>query len=410
MAISQEKNYYGKDFDVAIVGAGFAGLVAAKSCSEKGIKCIVLEKSPEIGFPIRTSGGTWIETLEHFNVPRSLYNPVFISKFISPNNLAMFNYREPVAAVIDVHGVRQFLAKEALKHGAEIRVATTVKDVIVSEGRVAGVMTNIGPIRAKVVIDASGFDSVIAKKVGLHKGFRRFGVGAEYEIFAPNFDKKQVMFFVGSKFVPSGYGWVFPSVDSMVRVGVGIIYPDEKADPKKRLTQLLNSLEDYGIYAENQIEFHTGIIPSEGLIKKTVADGLIVAGDAAGQPFQLAGEGIRVSMLIGQIAGEVAALAVLNNDYSEKFLSRYETLWRGKFQRNIQISYTINRRISKYKDAEWDKALEFLKKITPEQFYKILRCDFSMSLVMDILRKNPSTISAGLISILKKSLSGAFRK
>jgi len=63
------------------------------------------------------------------------------------------------------------------------------------------------------------------RQEGLDPGIRRFGVGAEYDLYAPHCDQSEVLLIAGSDFAPSGYAWVFPWGRHRVRVGVGIIHP-----------------------------------------------------------------------------------------------------------------------------------------------------------------------------------------
>jgi len=46
--------------------------------------------------------------------------------------------------------------------------------------------------------------------------------------------------FVGSS-VLSGYGWIFPTSDGRIRVGVGIIYSNTDVSPKKFMSDFLAS-------------------------------------------------------------------------------------------------------------------------------------------------------------------------
>ena len=47
--------------EVLIVGGGPAGLAAAEAAAQGGAKTVVLERQKEIGYPIHTSGGSWIQ-------------------------------------------------------------------------------------------------------------------------------------------------------------------------------------------------------------------------------------------------------------------------------------------------------------------------------------------------------------
>jgi digeranylgeranylglycerophospholipid reductase len=44
------------DFDVVIVGAGFAGLACARSVALRGMRALIIERSSDAGRVIRTTG------------------------------------------------------------------------------------------------------------------------------------------------------------------------------------------------------------------------------------------------------------------------------------------------------------------------------------------------------------------
>ena len=51
------------------------------------------------------------------------------------------------------------------------------------------------------------------------------------------------------------------------------------------------------------LEYHFGLIPSSGLASQFAGDRIMAVGDAAGQATLVAGEGIRLSMQAGLMAG-----------------------------------------------------------------------------------------------------------
>ena len=60
-----------------------------------------------------------------------------------------------------------WFAQEAVDAGAELFTATLVEDLLWEDGRVAGVRTARGDLRARVVIGADGVNSTVAEKSGL---------------------------------------------------------------------------------------------------------------------------------------------------------------------------------------------------------------------------------------------------
>src|SRR5207248_2306485 len=61
-----DRRMEGPRFDVVVVGGGPAGLSAARVVAEAGSRVLVVEKDPEVGEPVRTTGGTWIADMaEH---------------------------------------------------------------------------------------------------------------------------------------------------------------------------------------------------------------------------------------------------------------------------------------------------------------------------------------------------------
>src|SRR6266576_1569895 len=80
---------------------------------------------------------------------------------------------------------------------------------------------------------------------------------------------------------------------------------------------------------------------------------------------------------------------------SVAFLERFDKKWHGRFGRDMEISYMINKRIANYSDEQWDSALDLMKRLTPAQVAQALRGDFNAGLVMGILARNPGLIATG---------------
>jgi len=382
-------------YDAIIAGGGPAGLAAAEVLARHGCATLVLEQNHEIGSPIRTSGGSFIDELEALSIPAALYHPISRVRFLSAGNAAVYDYSQPRMCVIDVRGVFQHLAAKAVAAGAAVRVASKVEAPVIQNDAVVGVRTRSELLRARVVIDATGYRSALLKQAGLDPGMRRFGVGAEYDMYAPHCDQREAVLLVGSNLAPAGYAWVFPWGRHRVRVGVGIIHPDSDAKPDAYLDALVSGAAGYGVdlRGAQPLEHHSGLIPSECFAERFAGNGILGVGDAAGQASSLLGEGIRWAIHAGKMAGEVAAAAIAKNDVSRAMLSSFERDWGRRYGSNLRLAHKINQRISRWDDRKWNERMEVLKLLTPDQFVEALKTNLTGNWLLRFLLRNPRALA-----------------
>ena len=398
------------DYDLVVVGGGPAGSSAAMSASKKGLRVVLIEKEDVIAETVRTSGVTWMQNIEEFGIPNDCYNSVKNFVFYSPNNKVSIGDKVARSAVLDVRKTYRWLASQAESEGTEIFVSTNVKSAIKDEtGKIIGVKA----IRddkeiefyGKVVIDASGFQSTVAKSMGLVKQWNRFGAGAEYEVRVDHVQADTWWLMVGQKYSPAGYAWIFPLGNNIVRIGVGIGKPDSPVDPTTRLNELIENKE--GPIADlgkiEPIEFHYGLIPNDGLSRKTVYDNLILVGDSAGQANPLVLEGIRYAIKFGRIAGEISAKAIKANDTSEKKLSEYEDNWKKAIESKIKSAGRVQDRWIGLTDEGWDKELDIISELKPEEFLDFIKAEFGLSNMIKLATSHPKLAVRQLFSMVKKS-------
>ena len=390
-----------ESYDAIIAGGGPAGLAAAETLARRGCSALVLEQNHEIGSPIRTSGGSFIDELDALGVPSSLHHPISRVRFLSPANAAVYEYAQPRMCVMDVRGVFQFLAGRAVEAGAGVRLAAKVEGPVLQDERVVGVRTRDAVLGARVVIDATGYRSVLLKQAGLDPRIRRFGVGAEYDMYAPHCDEREAVLLVGSELAPAGYAWVFPWGRHRVRVGVGIIHPDSDAKPDAYLDALVAGAGRYGVdlRGAQPLEHHAGLIPSECFARQFAGNGILGVGDAAGQASSLLGEGIRWAIHAGRIAGEVAAEAIAKGDVSRAALAVFERKWTKRYGKDLRLAHKINQRIAGWGDQKWDQRLDVLKLLTPDQFVEALKTNLTGGWLLRFLARNPRALAeaAGIL-------------
>ena len=401
------RNY---NYDVVVVGGGPAGLSAAWSAAKKGLSVAVIERDEAIGQNVRTSGVTWIKEAKSFGIPSEYYNEISNYAFYSPNNYVLKKGVIPQAAVLDVRKTYQFLAYQAASEGADIFLRTSVTDVIKNEqGKLSGVKaTSLKEdltFNSKLVIDASGFYSVVGRSLGIVLPWKRFGAGAEYEAYVDKIDSYTWSLMVGSQYSPAGYAWIFPLGKNKVRIGVGVGKPNSQADASKLLIELLEKrpkpLSDLGRIVP--VEFHYGLIPNEGLRQSTIDDNLILVGDSAGQANPLVLEGIRYAIEFGRAAGRIGGESVIQGDTSKESLKSYDDTMKKAIGSKIAAAIKVQYRWLNLTDQEWDKEIEIIGELSAEEFLDFIKADFGMTSMLKLATHHPKLALRQLFQIIKNS-------
>jgi digeranylgeranylglycerophospholipid reductase len=392
-------------YDIVVVGGGPAGLSAAYSASKLQAKTILLEKDDAVGQFVRTSGVSWIDSMKTLGIPEKYYNPIKNYRIISPRNEVTFSGEVARSCVLDVRATYQYLASLAVSSGSDIMVRSRVNDVISNLSRIAGVKARTPKgeleIRSKLVIDASGFSSTVARRAELVPEWRRYGIGAEYECFCSDVDPQTWTLMVGSIYSEAGYAWLFPISKDRVRIGVGVGRPESRSDPLKILNELIEKrVKPLNELSKLQpIELHYGLIPNEGCVRTTTHDGLLLVGDSAGQSNPLILEGIRFAIEFGRLAGEVGANS-LSNGASKESLINYETTWRKMIESRVNSAQKVQSRWLALTDEQWDKEIKILKSISEDEFLDFIRADFTAGKMLRLSLHHPQLMARKLFDMV----------
>lgn len=396
-------------YDLVVVGGGPAGSSAAYAAAKSGIKVALIEKEKSIAETVRTSGVTWVHNIKEFGIPDDCYNPIRNFSFCSPNNEVTISDSVARAAVLNVRKTYRWLAREAEQSGADIFVNTSIDKVLKNEkGDIAGVggkgpNGTIVTFHSKVVIDASGFTSTVCKAMGFAPQWERFGAGAEYEAEVENVDPQTWWLMVGQQYSPAGYAWIFPLGNNIVRIGVGVGKPESSVDPTQRLKDIMEKkLGPIGKLGKiTPIEFHYGLIPNDGLSRKTVFNNLILVGDSAGQANPLVLEGIRYAIKYGRVAGKVSADAIKSGNTDKSALEAYEKNWRKDIESKINSAGKVQNRWIGLSDDEWDTELDIIKELKPEEFIDFIKADFGLSNMIKMATHHPKLAVRQLFNLVK---------
>jgi digeranylgeranylglycerophospholipid reductase len=394
-------------YDIAVVGGGPAGLSAAYAAAKAGGKVILLEKDESIAHNIRTSGVTWIDEIEKLGIGSEYYNPIKNYSFISSSNEVTIRGITPKACVLNVRSTYQHLAMLAAEAGAEIMVRSMVTNVVTTpeDRRICGLKAKTPKgetvIDCKVVIDASGFSSSIARCLGIVKEWRRYGIGAEYECYCENLDHETWVLMVGTKYSEAGYAWIFPVSKNKARIGVGVGRPESNSDPLQKLNDIMDKklrpLD--GIRKIQPIELHYGFIPNEGPRTPIVYDRLILVGDSAGQANPLVLEGIRYAIEYGRLAGNIA----MRQNRSKEGLAEYEKIWKDKNQAMITSALRVQKRWIGLSDEEWNREIDILGEMSVDEFIDFIKAEFTIGKLLKFALNHPKLATRQLLGLDTRS-------
>ena len=146
---------------------------------------------------------------------------------------------------------------------------------------------------------------------------------------------------------------------------MGILHSDSRANPKDYLADVIRDSRRFGVDLDESEsrEYHFGLIPSSGLVRQFAGDRIMAAGDAAGQATLVAGEGIRLSMQAGLMAGQTAVQAISDMRWGRNAFIPYQRAIRSK---SAHLTYH-QRTYATWDDEEWDEHIRVLKTIPPKR-------------------------------------------
>jgi len=294
-------------YDLAIAGAGFAGLVAARRAALRGLKVVVLEKKAEAGRPVHTTGILVHEALERLRaevgpVPDALIRAVPGIRLYAPslksNDLFSAGYE---FYPTDTPALLRWLAGEAMRAGAEIRFGAAIESGAQTP---AAVRLNAGgrAIEARWLLGTDGAKSAVAEIFGLGRN-RRFLVGLEAEFTGvAGIDERMLHTFLDRRLAPGYIGWVVPGC-GVVQVGIAAKRADRPGF--EAFLARVKTLFDFS--RAELVARRSGVIPCGGVVRPAARGRVILVGDAAGMVSPLTAGGIFTAIDFGARAAEAVA-------------------------------------------------------------------------------------------------------
>ncbi|MBI5376097.1 MAG: NAD(P)/FAD-dependent oxidoreductase [Candidatus Schekmanbacteria bacterium] len=349
------------DSDIIIIGGGPAGLMAARTALDEGLRVILIEKKKNAAHYVKpccsmlllepgyhdefiTTEDKKIEfkntafsvdyTGEYVDLPGSIrFSPEgHPFRIFAGNGLA--------AKVIDKETLLKGILKEVSSKGADIRHSTVA---IIAEEIKGGVRVKVKDksgekdLTAKFAFVADGVTSNVVNRMGLNKERKLFtkGLALSYLMEGVNFPYEDAFAaFIGKRYTPAGQFYMVPKRmekfgrDNKVWEVTFGVPTGMDINPKERLNAFIKEGPVKDWFGDAKILEEIGCAMSFYSPLQHPADGnIVILGDAAS--FQeVENQG---ALMCGHYASKLAASCLAGN---EPNLERYNEFWQRCFEFN----------------------------------------------------------------------------
>ena len=355
--------------DVLIAGAGPAGLHLARQLASRGCSVGVVDPLLDLGQAAFSSAALPLSALQQFGLPPEVVAAHWRGwQLHGPGEqVRRWQADDCLGAVLDFGKLRQWLAREAVASGAELALGWRVQawQPTSPHGAIASLRGPQGlrrQVHCRWLVDATGQQRALIGDPDPRHGALVAGAGVEWllEVSLASWQRwsDRLSFMLGSRWVPQGYGWVFPMTPGQLKLGVCRLV--DPLQPQPSLHGLLRQLQHrLGLEGVQVLDRHGGLIRSTIARREPHRRGpLLALGDAISTANLLGGEGIRHAMASSDVLAPLLQQALLGRPAA---LDRYPKALRRRLGWRWSLSGRLARRTwLGLNDAQGDQRLERL--------------------------------------------------
>jgi len=289
-----------RHFQVAVVGASFAGLACARVLASRGISTVVLERKADPGDAPHTTGVLVKEVADEWDVPEEFTRKIHVVRLYAPSK-TFVDLSSPgyYFLATDTPALVRWLAEETRAAGATILMnaqfnnAQRVRDKFWLEAE---------EITCRFLVGADGVQSLVARdfNLGINQACL-IGVEVEYE-GVRGVDEDRLHCFLDSKLAPGYIGWV---VTGMGITQIGLACQRRGKPELERFIAGLSNLFDFR--RARIVGRRAGLIPVGGPVHPFGCNDVLLIGDAAGLVSPLTAGGIHTALHFGRRAGQMVS-------------------------------------------------------------------------------------------------------
>jgi len=342
--------------DVAVIGAGPAGIHAASLLAQAGLDVTLFEAQSRVGERAICSGVVGDEAFARFDLPtKPILSDIRCIQAISPSGKKLEHRTDtPLAQVIEKGEFNRALAERATRAGVELRLGSWVSALEVEKHsvNVRYHLMEAGPadLRAQVAIITTGVNGSLNQALGLARP-RQFLRAVQAEVtLPPNGHGNATRVFVGRNVAPGAFGWEIPLGNNRWRVGLMTEH-----NPEPYFAKLLGRIAPSSDVSTMRID-HKGI--AQAAVGRCVVERVIAAGEAAGHIKTTTGGGIYYGLLSAELVAHVVTRAFQNKNFSARTLGEFERYWRSAFGNELMVGYFARKLASHFTDRQIDSFFE----------------------------------------------------
>lgn len=426
--------------EVIVVGGGPAGISCAVTIARAGKQVVLIERGRFSGSKNVFGGAIYAqptrEIFPDFEKTAPLERKNIEHKFalLGEDDATVISYKKkhenPVSYTVVRGKFDRWMAEQAKKEGVILVEETVVRELIIEDGFVKGVKTELEDYYADIVVLADGVNSLLAKQAGLRcelspedvalsvKEVIKLPAEVINERFHVNADEGCIYeVFGGPMLGMLGLGFMYTNKSS-VSIGLGVtlselidrgIKPYDLLDKLKKHPEIAPLIKDGEL-----LEYSAHLIPEGGYKKIPLifGAGVMVCGDAAMFVNNMHWEGTNLAMISGKIAGETAVIALGKQDFSENALSHYQEELENSFIIKDLRTYKdlmggVQERVGEFLGYYPKKINSFFEMFTSvdsvpkkEKYHKFIKSIFTDRKISDLFKDAWSAVKL-LWSILK---------
>jgi geranylgeranyl reductase family protein len=396
--------------DLIVVGAGPTGTFSALQAARLGVEVTVFEEHDTIGFPSHCTGHLSLRGLKRLGLDLTggiVENNFRKATIYSPSGCTFsVEFSSPVTCIVDRELFDKHIGNMAVKAGVEILSGTRVDSLLLENGCIRGVslkQRKAAEFKSDVVIDAEGVASTLLKRVGiptLDPQMIVSGVEAEVDE-AENLNLDCVEIYLDRRLARGFFAWIAPRRNDTAKIGLATVEGDPRRNLQHFVLKHRIAKQKLGRSTIRSIVCHP--ISLGGPISRTTYGGLLIVGDAASQVKPTTGGGVITGLTCAEIAGSIAAKAILRRDTSAGFLSEYEKRWKKTLGFDMWLMRSLRTMLNRFSDKQLDQIVSRCDKLElAEDLKDVEDVDFQGTSLLRLSKRPRILLSA--LYFLKASL------